>query len=87
MKILVDMNLSPRWVKVLAGAGISSMHWSTAGPTNARDPVIIEYATQDKKPSVIQIRSDDVSPEASAAATEANIAEFVEIMMKTVVCV
>jgi len=27
MKILVDMNLSPRWVEFLANAGIEAIHW------------------------------------------------------------
>jgi len=33
MKLLVDMNLSPRWIGVLAGAGIEAAHWSTLGTT------------------------------------------------------
>jgi predicted nuclease of predicted toxin-antitoxin system len=28
MKVLVDMNLSPRWVDVLAQSGIETAHWS-----------------------------------------------------------
>ena len=48
MKILIDMNLSPRWETVLAAEGISSAHF------------------RGEKPSVIQIRSEDVSPEAAA---------------------
>jgi len=31
MKLLVDMNLSPRWVAVLEGAGFVAAHWSTLG--------------------------------------------------------
>src|SRR6218665_1296178 len=31
MKLLVDMNLSPRWVDVLADAGIEAAHWSAVG--------------------------------------------------------
>lgn len=44
MKILVDMNLSPRWVTLLDGAGIEATHWSTVGPGNAPDVVIMAYA-------------------------------------------
>ena len=29
MKLLIDMNLSPRWVSLLAGAEIEAAHWST----------------------------------------------------------
>jgi predicted nuclease of predicted toxin-antitoxin system len=35
MKLLVDMNLSPRWVSLLADAGIEAAHWSMLGATNA----------------------------------------------------
>jgi predicted nuclease of predicted toxin-antitoxin system len=31
MKLLVDMNLSPRWVNLLAEAGIDAVHWSALG--------------------------------------------------------
>ena len=30
MKLLVDMNLSPRWVGMLTQAGIEAAHWSVA---------------------------------------------------------
>ena len=83
MKLIVDMNLSPRWVGLLAGAGIDAVHWSTVGAKNAPDSEIMAYAlandsvvlthdldfsailaaTKRKKPSVVQIRADDVSPD------------------------
>ncbi len=37
MKLLVDMNLSPRWITFLADAGIEAAHWSTLGANNAPD--------------------------------------------------
>lgn len=84
MKLIVDMNLSPRWVGVLAGAGIEAAHWSTLGAKNAPDAEIMAYAsandyvvlthdldfgailaaTHGEKPSVVQIRAEDVSPDA-----------------------
>jgi predicted nuclease of predicted toxin-antitoxin system len=84
MKLLVDMNLSPRWVSLLTSAGIEAAHWSTIGATNAPDREIMAYAlandfvvlthdldfsailavTQGEKPSVVQLRADDVSPDA-----------------------
>lgn len=87
MRLLIDMNLSPRWVGLLNGAGIEAAHWSTIGAHNAVDPLIMAYAaehdyvvlthdldfgailaaTQGEKPSVVQIRADDVSPEAIGA--------------------
>lgn len=83
MKLLVDMNLSPRWVKVLVGAGIEAAHWSAIGAKNAPDSEIMAYAninnyvvlthdldfgailaaTHGEKPSVVQIRAEDVSPD------------------------
>jgi predicted nuclease of predicted toxin-antitoxin system len=44
MKLLVDMNLSPRWVKMLAETGIEAVHWSSIGAANAPDPEIMAYA-------------------------------------------
>ncbi|HKW62171.1 MAG TPA: DUF5615 family PIN-like protein [Candidatus Acidoferrum sp.] len=44
MKILVDMNLSPRWVQMLRDAGWEAAHWSAAGKANATDSEITAYA-------------------------------------------
>jgi predicted nuclease of predicted toxin-antitoxin system len=83
MKILIDMNLSPRWAALLAGAGIEVAHWSAVGAPNAPDTEIMAFAsahgyvvlthdldftailaaTRGTKPSVVQIRADDVSPD------------------------
>lgn len=84
MKLLIDMNLSPRWVDLLTDGGIEAAHWITLGAMNAPDSVIMAFAkthghvvlthdldfsailaaTQGDKPSVVQIRAEDVSPEA-----------------------
>jgi predicted nuclease of predicted toxin-antitoxin system len=84
MKLLIDMNLSPRWVGVLATSGFEAAHWSTLGAGDASDVAIMSYArthghvvlthdldfsailaaTNGDKPSVVQIRADDVSPDA-----------------------
>ncbi len=44
MKLLVDMNLSPRWVNTLADAGFDSVHWSSVGAAIAADPEIMAFA-------------------------------------------
>jgi predicted nuclease of predicted toxin-antitoxin system len=82
MKILIDMNLSPRWVGVFLDSNIDAIHWSNIGSPNAEDSEIMMYAqandytvfthdldfstilaiTHNKKPSVIQIRTGDISP-------------------------
>lgn len=46
MKILVDMNLSPDWVKVLENAGWETVHWSTVGDMRAPDEVIMSWARE-----------------------------------------
>jgi predicted nuclease of predicted toxin-antitoxin system len=40
MKILIDMNLSPNWVKTFAAENIESVHWSTVGNPRADDAEI-----------------------------------------------
>lgn len=83
MKLLVDMNLSPKWVALFHDSGWEALHWSAVGQPTARDSEIMAFAaandyvvlthdldfsailavTHGKKPSVVQIRSEDVSAE------------------------
>ena len=83
MKLLIDMNLSPKWVSVLKEAGFEAAHWSSIGRPDAPDYEILAYAksnryvvfthdldfgtilaaTKADYPSVIQIRTQDVTPE------------------------
>lgn len=44
MKLLVDMNLSPRWVGLFTVAGLEAAHWSTLGASNALDAEIMDFA-------------------------------------------
>ncbi len=87
MKILVDMNLSPRWVDFLIGAGHEVRHWSQVGPNDAHDEVVLRWAidhnhvvftsdldfgailaaTKDRRTSVVQLRSDLLTPDAIGA--------------------
>lgn len=84
MKLLLDMNISPRWVDFLRARGIETIHWSSIGVPTAPDNEIMAFArdggytvfthdldfsailaaTKGKKPSVVQLRTDDLSPEA-----------------------
>ncbi len=83
MKLLIDMNLSPRWVETLSIAGLKAVHWSMLGPPTSTDSEIMAYAatagyvvmtydldfgailaaTQGEKPSVVQIRAENPSPD------------------------
>ncbi len=44
LKLLIDMNLSPKWVRVLRNAGWQAVHWSTVGDKQASDKVILNWA-------------------------------------------
>lgn len=44
MKVLLDMNLSPRWVDVLVAADVDAVHWSQVGDTSASDSMLASYA-------------------------------------------
>jgi predicted nuclease of predicted toxin-antitoxin system len=46
MKLLVDMNLSPRWTELLHDAGWEAVHWSAVGKFNAPDSEVMAYAAQ-----------------------------------------
>jgi len=83
VKLIVDMNLSPRWADLLSEVGFEAKHWSSLGPVKAADSEIMVYAasndfvvlthdldfsailaaTRGQKPSVVQIRSENLSPE------------------------
>ena len=100
MKLLIDMNLAPRWVDVLAAAGIDSVHWTTVGAPTAPDAVLFEYArahrlvvfthdldfgillskTNASGPSVLQVRSQNVSPEAIASSVTAAASQHREAL-------
>jgi len=87
MRLLLDMNLSPRWVATLTAEGWETIHLSTVGKANASDSEIMKYAaerdyvvltndldlsailaaTHAEKPSVLQIRAEDIHPQAIAA--------------------
>lgn len=44
MKLLLDMNLSPRWVEILRQAGHEAVHWSTVGRAVAEDHELMAWA-------------------------------------------
>jgi predicted nuclease of predicted toxin-antitoxin system len=44
MRLLIDMNLSPRWVSLLIDAGLDAAPWSTLGAPDAPDEEIMAFA-------------------------------------------
>lgn len=83
MKVLLDMNLSPRWRTLLEREHIDAVHWTEVGRVDAEDTEIMAYAAQHDyivlsqdldfstilaatsglKPSVVQLRSDNLDPD------------------------
>src|SRR3954465_6873708 len=44
MKLVVDMNLPPRWAGFLITNGIEAVHWSQVGDPRATDATIMKWA-------------------------------------------
>lgn len=83
MRLLIDMNLTPRWVQTFVQAGLDAIHWSEVGLFNASDSSICQFArqhgfvlvtndldfprilahTSDRKPSIILMRGEPLTPE------------------------
>lgn len=84
MRLLIDMNLAPRWVEFFQTHGVESSHWSAIGDHRAKDDAIMAFArdegyvvfthdldfsyllaiTQASGPSILQVRTQNVTPEA-----------------------
>jgi predicted nuclease of predicted toxin-antitoxin system len=46
MRLLIDMNLTPRWVHFLRNAEHEAVHWSSVGSNSAKDSEICDYARE-----------------------------------------
>jgi predicted nuclease of predicted toxin-antitoxin system len=75
MKIIIDMNLSPRWAGYLRDAGFDAVHWSEIGAPDAFDSAIMAHARSD--PSVILTHDLDFG--AILAATNGTAPSVVQI--------
>ena len=71
MKILIDMNLPPRWAKVFAGAGWEALHWSQVGAPTASDREIMAWARENG----YIVFTHDLDFSALLAATQGNRTE------------
>ena len=80
MKLLLDMNLSPRWIAVLKDNGFEAMHWSTVGQANARDSEIMAWAAANKYIVV----THDLDFSAILAATQGVTPSVVQIRAEDV---
>lgn len=48
LKVLVDMNLSPEWARLLTDSGWPSVHWSNVGDPRASDTSIMAWAKENR---------------------------------------
>ena len=98
MKLLVDMNLSPRWIDLLTRFHFDAVHWSSVGRPHALDHELMAYAAQHnyivltndldfgailavthgEKPSVVQIRSENLSPDVIGLQTITALRQLAE---------
>lgn len=44
MKLLIDMNLSPKFIEILNNSGFDAVHWSSIGNPRSTDSEILNYA-------------------------------------------
>ncbi|RPH74614.1 MAG: hypothetical protein EHM80_17665 [Nitrospiraceae bacterium] len=75
MKLLVDMNLSLRWVRFLASGNIDAAHWSTLGADTAADTEIMAFA----KSNGYVVLTHDLDFSAILAATHGDRPSVVQI--------
>lgn len=49
IRVLIDMNLAPRWAKELGARGIDSVHWSSIGAHDADDRDLFAWAASNAR--------------------------------------
>lgn len=75
MRLLLDMNLSPRWVRVFEEAGLEAAHWSGLGAATASDREIMAFAREHD----CVVVTHDLDFTAILAATQARGPSVVQI--------
>ena len=80
MKFLIDMNLSPRWVKVFMAAGLDATHWSAIGDPCATDRSIMEWA----RSNGCIVFTHDLDFGAILAATQASGPSVIQVRAENV---
>jgi len=80
MKIVIDMNLTPLWVDVLAGHGFQAVHWSTVGDPRAKDSEIMSWALTNG----YIVFTHDLDFGAILAATQANAPSVIQVRTQDV---
>ena len=80
MKILIDMNLSPDWVGVIASEGLDAIHWSAIGPATATDKEIMAWAKSNKH----SVLTHDLDFGAILAATGADSPSVIQLRFQDI---
>lgn len=80
MKLLIDMNLSPRWVHLLKNNGFETLHWSTFGKATASDSEIMAWASDNR----YVVLTNDLDFSAILAATQGIAPSIVQIRAEDV---
>jgi predicted nuclease of predicted toxin-antitoxin system len=80
MKLLIDMNLSPEWVRVLGEKGFDAIHWSKIGMPIASDHEIMSWA----KANGYILFTHDLDFGAILAATRATGPSVIQIRVQNV---
>src|SRR5258708_20664817 len=83
MRLLIDMNLAPRWVPSLVLTGHDAVHWSTLGPIDAADSTICKYA---RDHDFVLITNDLDSPRILAHTLQSRPGASVEIAGERLQC-
>lgn len=75
MNLLLDMNLSPSWILVLEAEGWNATHWTSVGPVDAPDVIVMRWA----KEHGYCVVTNDLDFSAILAATRAEGPSVIQI--------
>jgi predicted nuclease of predicted toxin-antitoxin system len=75
LKLLIDMNLSPRSVELLTQAGFDAVHWVSQGQMDATDVEIMQHAATND----LIVLTQDLDFGAILAASRGNKPSVVQI--------
>jgi predicted nuclease of predicted toxin-antitoxin system len=81
IKILIDMNLPPKWVELFNAEGWEAIHWSEVGAVDAKDQVILEWA----KENVFIVFTHDLDFGAILAATDADGPSVIQVRTQNII--
>jgi predicted RNase H-like HicB family nuclease len=84
MKILIDMNLPPKWEDVFVAEGWEALHWSKLGEFGATDQVIMKWAKDNGYIVYVPSLPGCISEGDTKEEALSNIKEAIELYMEPV---